>query len=65
MLPQLGPPETSAWEYPMGDSSWALECQEFFRDIQDGRESLPGLNDAAKALEIVREVCRKSNKPAP
>ena len=65
MLPQLGPPETSAWEYPMGDSSWALECREFFRDIQDGRESLPGLYDAAKALEIVREVCRKSNKPAP
>lgn len=65
MLPEMGPPETQAWEYPMGDVSWALECREFLHDIEHGRQSSPGLDDALKALEIVRAVCNKSNKPAP
>ena len=25
MLPEMGPPETTIWEYPRGDHSWALE----------------------------------------
>ena len=33
MLPEMGPPETTAWEYPMGDNSWALEMAEFYEDI--------------------------------
>lgn len=65
MLPEMGPPETVAWEYPMGDFSWSLECREFLRDINEGRPPSPGLDDAVKALEIVREICQKSNKPAP
>ena len=65
MLPQMGPPETTRWEYPRGDESWACEIREFLCDIKEGRIPSPGLADAAKALEIVRAICRKSPKPSP
>lgn len=65
MLPQMGPPETTIWEYPRGDESWVLEIHEFLQDIAENRIPSPNLRDAAKALEVVRAICRKSNKPAP
>jgi len=65
MLPQMGPPETTCWEYPRGDESWACEIREFMRDIAEDRTPSPSIADAAKALEIVRTICRKSQKPAP
>src|ERR671933_506707 len=34
MLPEMGPPETTSWEYPMGDRSWGLEFEEFLQDIK-------------------------------
>jgi len=33
MLPEMGPPETFAWEYPMADNSWEVEFNEFIEDI--------------------------------
>ena len=29
MLPEMGPPETTIWEYPMGDDSWRVEIAPF------------------------------------
>ena len=34
MLPEMGPPETTTWEYPMADNSWDTELQEFLEDIR-------------------------------
>ena len=31
MLPEMGPPETTIWEYPMGDDSWAVEIAGILR----------------------------------
>lgn len=56
MLPQMGPPETQAWEYPGADRSWALEFEEFLEDIRLGREPAAGLEDARAALEVVARV---------
>jgi predicted dehydrogenase len=56
MLPQMGPPETSAWEYPMADDSWETEFAEFVEDIRAGRQPEPGLLDAQAALRIVERV---------
>jgi predicted dehydrogenase len=56
MLPEMGPPETSAWEYPRGDDSWALEFAEFLEDIRLGREPSAGLADARAALAIVEKI---------
>ncbi|PYO56587.1 MAG: LmbZ [Candidatus Rokuibacteriota bacterium] len=56
MLPDMGPPETTIWEYPMPDVSWEVEFAEFADDIRAGRPPAPGLGDARAALAIVERV---------
>lgn len=63
MLPQMGPPETSVWEYPGGDSSWALELAAFADDIRLGREPAPGLREGIRTLEIVESIYRRCGYP--
>ncbi|OIR06281.1 glucose--fructose oxidoreductase precursor [mine drainage metagenome] len=60
MLPEMGPPETTSWEYPRGDDSWALEASAFVDDILLKRDPSPGLADGARILEIVESVYQKS-----
>lgn len=56
MLPQMGPPETTIWEYPFPDRSWELELEEFFSAITQKRVPSGNLYDAKAALEIVHRV---------
>jgi predicted dehydrogenase len=58
--PELGPPETTIWEYPMRDDSWDVEMAEFFEDIRSGREPDPGLADAIAALTVAAELYAKT-----
>ena len=37
MLPEMGPPETYSWEYPMADNSWSVETETFLDDVRAGR----------------------------
>ncbi|MEO7412981.1 MAG: Gfo/Idh/MocA family oxidoreductase [Opitutaceae bacterium] len=60
MLPQMGPPETTIWEYPAGDDSWRIETEAFVDDIAAGREPSPGLREGIRTLEIVEAIYRKS-----
>jgi predicted dehydrogenase len=60
MLPKMGPPETSIWEYPMADDSWEVEMGEFLEDIRLNRQPASGLKDAIAALNIVDKICRES-----
>jgi predicted dehydrogenase len=60
MLPEMGPPETMAWEYPMGDDSWALEMTEFYEDIRLERAPAAGLHDAFEALKVIQTIYRES-----
>jgi predicted dehydrogenase len=62
MLPQMGPPETTIWEYPFPDSSWQLEFDYFLDCIN--RDKLPEGNiyDAKKAMDIVYELYRSMDK---
>jgi predicted dehydrogenase len=60
MLPEMGPPETTSWEYPMGDDSWAVEMAEFFEDIRLDRMPAAGLGDAHAALTIIENIYRES-----
>lgn len=60
MLPQMGPPETVSWEYPMGDDSWATEMAEFYEDIRLDRVPAAGLNDAYQALMIIEKIYKDS-----
>lgn len=60
MLPQMGPPETTTWEYPGNDGSWRREFEEFLDDIRLDRASDPGLPAAHRALLVVEEIYRRS-----
>lgn len=59
MLPEMGPPETTAWEYPMQDDSWRVETAEFLDDIRLDREPSAGLQDAYRALAVIDRVYRQ------
>lgn len=59
MLPQMGPPETTVWEYPRGDESWKLEMAEFAEDIRLKRTPVPGLKEAIAAMRVVEKIYGK------
>jgi predicted dehydrogenase len=60
MLPQMGPPETTIFEYPMEDDSWQREWSAFAMDIELGRKPVPSIEDAQAALRIVENIYSKS-----
>jgi len=60
MLPEMGPPETMTWEYPMGDDSWAVEIAEFYDDIRLNRAPSAELKDAYEALNLIEKVYKES-----
>ncbi|MBA4358021.1 MAG: LmbZ [Desulfovibrio sp.] len=60
MLPEMGPPETFSWEYPMSDDSWLVEMQEFLEDVRLGRQPASGLGEALAALTVVKTIYEES-----
>jgi predicted dehydrogenase len=56
MSPEMGPPETTVWEYPTADNSWSVEFSEFLEDIRLNRTPSAGLRDAHAALRIVERI---------
>ena len=63
MLPQMGLPATTVWDFPAGDQSWALELAAFEEDIRAGRTPSPGLREGIRTLEIVEHIYRSSGYP--
>jgi len=59
MLPQMGPPETTIWEYPMTDDSWSIEFAEFLEDIRLNRKPSATLDDACAALRVVEHIYKE------
>jgi predicted dehydrogenase len=62
MLPEMGPPETTTWEYPMADNSWSAEMADFIEDVRLQREPSTGLRDAIAALAIVGRIYAESGR---
>jgi predicted dehydrogenase len=60
MLPEMGPPETYSWEYPMADDSWSVETAAFLGDLKAGQLDSCGLEDAIAALRVVETIYRRS-----
>jgi hypothetical protein len=56
MLPQMGPPETTIWEYPGEDHSWSLEFADFTSAIAGNVGQGATLEDAIAALDVVSSV---------
>jgi predicted dehydrogenase len=62
MTPEMGPPMTSIWEYPMPDDSWDVEFASFLEDIRARRAPVPGILDAQAALRIVEHAYKESSR---
>lgn len=63
MRPEMGPPETTAFEYPLPDNSWETELDCFVQAIKSGRECQPGLESARQVLSIIENVYRQNKAP--
>lgn len=60
MSPDMGPPETTTWEFPMPDNSWDMEFADFLKDIGANRQPCPGIADAQAALRIAERVYQEN-----
>lgn len=60
MRPEMGPPDTMSWQFPMKDNSWRRELEEFVSDIINDVPSIPGIEDAMCNLRIIEEVYNKN-----
>ncbi len=62
MLPQMGPPDTTIYEFPRGDESWKIELAEFEEDIKLKRTPMPGLKEAKAALVVVEKIYERAKR---
>jgi predicted dehydrogenase len=60
MRPEMGPPDTTIWEFPGADVSWQREFTEFLEDIALGRTPSAGLAEARAALVVVEAIYSRS-----
>ena len=56
MLPEMGPPETTIWEYPGEDKSWKYEFEDFINSICNNKPVCGDIEDAYEALKIVDKI---------
>lgn len=61
MLPEMGPPETTIYEFPGADTSWQAECDEFIAAIQAQRAPVGNINDALAMLTIIDTIYAQNN----
>ena len=59
MLPQMGPPEVSSWEYPGQDQSWDDEFADFAAAVSENRQPCGDIADAVANLAIIDEIYRR------
>lgn len=59
MLPEMGPPETTSFEYPFPDRSWDIEFADFAAAIAQGRRPCGDIADAVANITIVGDAYRK------
>jgi predicted dehydrogenase len=62
MLPGMGPPETTIWEYPFEDGSWTAELDDFVSAVESRGGHSSTLDDAIATLEIVEMIYRSSGR---
>jgi predicted dehydrogenase len=56
MLPEMGPPRTTSWEWPFPDSSWERELVDVMSAVAGGASLGAGIDDALEVLEIVEQA---------
>ncbi len=60
MSPEMGPPETTRWEWPFPDRSWDLEVAEFIDAIAQNRRPNGDIADAVSTMTVIDRVYREA-----
>lgn len=60
MLPEMGPPETTRWEWPFPDRSWDLEVQEFAAAIAERRLPIGNISDAISTMSVIERAYQEN-----
>ena len=64
MRPEMGPPDTTIWEYPGADTSWALQWQAFRRDVEGGaKQTAPSIESTQQVLSVIEQVYVQNQVP--
>jgi predicted dehydrogenase len=63
MLPAMGPPETTIWEFPFPDHSWKSEFEHFAECIQFKRRPMSDVADAVAILRLVDQAYARGDVP--
>src|SRR6185295_18225197 len=56
MLPQMGPPETTIFEYPGEDRSWQVEWQHTLQCIRERKQPIGNMDDALQTLRVIDQL---------
>ncbi len=56
MLPEMGPPRTTIWEFPGEDVSWENELEDFSRCLRNGKNPATTLRDAKAVLDVLKRL---------
>jgi predicted dehydrogenase len=62
MLPGMGPPETTIWQYPFPDLSWERELAELAHAVAEGRSPTGGLDEALEVLGLIDSIYAGTEK---
>lgn len=62
MLPEMGPPETTIWEYPHEDRSWSAEMENFAAAVAGQPSRCADVSDGLAVLEIVDALYKEAGR---
>ena len=58
----MGPPKKIIYSFKdKKDNSWKLELEDFYKDIQNKKKSIPGIIDAYENLKIINHIYKYNN----
>jgi predicted dehydrogenase len=63
MLPQMGPPETTIFEYPGEDKSWQAEWRHTVRCIAEEKQPVGNMEDALQTLRLIDKLYARPTGP--
>lgn len=62
MLPGMGPPETTRWEWPFPDQSWRTELEHFCDAIKTGARPSGDIRDAVSSMRIIEQLYKDASR---
>ena len=62
MLPAMGPPETTIWEYPFADTSWDMEFASFEDALAGKPAEIADIDDACAVFALIDAAYKRAER---